>query len=330
VVATEAGVQTVITADHAPSPVVIPLDAPAIDLAVSADGTMAAATHDSGFSIIDLAGKSASFHPSEPASAVTFVGDRVWLLENRLDNIFCQGTSSMLGVRADDPADQIEVPLTSAASDIAADRASGTLYVALGCEGQVAAIDTATADQEQRSFVDLPGPTAIAVARGRLWAMGHINGDDAHLIAVSVSLAGDDLRRLDLPTLEERAVARELAAPGQNGHIQMTADLASAFDLSVLPDGRHIAILVAAGYNSQPSGDSGGVPIIPNLTMVTYEYQLVDLSTGLGAQRLRTSCAIDWEPGAVLDDFDCARAPGQDLSTRSFVPTRLTALFGER
>ena len=161
--------------------------------------------------------------------------------------------------------------------------------------------------------------------------MGHVDGEFAHLILASAQLDGSERTVLDLSTLEERAVATALVVAGQDGLVRMTADLASAFDMAVLPDGEHVAILVAAIYITEATGDAGGgQPILPVVRMVTYEYQLIQLSTGLAAQRLRTTCAISWDPGALLDDFDCAQAPGQDLSELDFIPSRLTSLFGSR
>ena len=91
------------------------------------------------------------------------------------------------------------------------------------------------------------------------------------------------------------------------------------------------AIVVAAGYLTEPSGgDGGGPPVIPSLTLVTFEYQLIQLDTGLAAQRLRLSCDITWEPGALLDGFVCDLAPGQDEVASPFVPTDLTVLYGSR
>jgi hypothetical protein len=45
---------------------------------------------------------------------------------------------------------------------------------------------------------------------------------------------------------------------------------------------------------------------------------------------LRTSCEITWTPGALLDDFECAQAPGQDLADLVVVPSGVTALYGSR
>ena len=63
---------------------------------------------------------------------------------------------------------------------------------------------------------------------------------------------------------------------------------------------------------------------------ITFEYQQVQLDTGLAAQRLRLSCEISWEPGALLDDFRSARVPGQDEAPVAFAATDLSVLYGSR
>lgn len=55
-----------------------------------------------------------------------------------------------------------------------------------------------------------------------------------------------------------------------------------------------------------------------------------DLDTGLGAQRLRLRCDLTWGPGALLDEFACDRAPGQDVLDAAVSPTGLGALYGSR
>lgn len=70
--------------------------------------------------------------------------------------------------------------------------------------------------------------------------------------------------------------------------------------------------------------------IVPAIDMIVHDYQLVQLDTGLGAQRLRLSCALTWEPGALLDDFRCGRVPGQDEAAAPFMPADVTAIYGSR
>jgi hypothetical protein len=197
------------------------------------------------------------------------------------------------------------------------------------CGRSVVALDGAAATP--RVVYAGAGLSAVTVAGGRVWITGHAEGEAAHLSLTDVALAGGDARTLELPTTEERAVATALEQMGQDGQIRLTADLHTAFAVSVLPDGAHVAILDAAVYLGEAAGDAGGGrPIVPALDMVVHDYQLVQLATGLGAQRLRMSCELTWEPGALLDDFRCARAPGQDEAATPFVPSDLTAIYGSR
>lgn len=328
------GLERVSTSTHVAAADRIELEAAVDDLTVSADGRWAVVSHSgetTGITIVALDGSRAPvFVPTEAASAIAIDRDRVWVLQDRLDNLFCQGESSILAVPLEDPASAgAPIALGTPATDLSVDPASGAVIVALSCLDQVVSI--ADPGAPPVVLLEVEGASAVTVARGRVWVMGHRDGEGAHLILASVEVGGGAVDILEMPTLQERARAVALEQTGQGGLIEMTADLASAFDIAVLPDGVHVAILVAAVYGTMPTGDAGGgQPIVPKLTMITYEYQLVQLDTGLGAQRLRVYCSIEWDPGALLDDFACARAPGQDEAPISFVPTDLTVLYGSR
>ena len=339
VVATETALRLVSTATHARAGEEVALPGPTVDLAVSADGAWAATSHvtpEPGVSIVDLAALRAGapadavFVPGIRPGQIAIAGETLWVLEEPLDNLFCQGTSSLVAIPLADPgAASAPVPLPRASSHLTADPATGAALVSVGCEGMVVRIAGPGAPLED--FLTLDGLSAVGVDGGTLWAAGHVDGEDAHLLVAHVPLGGGATTVLALPNTEERAVAVQLEEAGQSGQIGLTADLHSAFAISVLPDGEHVAILDAAVYIGQASGDAGGgQPIIPMMQMVTYEYQLVQLDTGLGAQRMRTSCSITWEPGALLDDFVCGRAPGQDEAPVTFQPRGLTAIFGGR
>lgn len=327
------------SADHSP---IEPMPAPLPDtvgrLAVSGDGRWAVATHDTpettGVSIVDLdvvrAGDEPrpTFVPTARPGEVAIAGDLAWILLDPLVGFSCAGESSVMTIDLTDPTAELPAtPLDQRATRIAVDPASGAAYVVIACASEIVRIGEPGAAPEP--FLQLAGASTVTIERDRLWANGHVDGEGAHITLASAPLAGGQATVLDLPTLEERAIATALAQQGQDGVIQMTADLASAYDLSVLPDGEHVAILVAAGYITDPAGDDGtGRPVVPKITLVSYEYQLVQLDTGLGAQRLRTWCDITWDPGALLDEFECARAPGQDTTDLPFVPDNLATLFG--
>jgi hypothetical protein len=328
------GLERVSTSTHAPIGQRVELGKPVTDLAVSPNGRWAVAAHfvePTGVTVVALDGsRDPVFVPTAKASAVALDDETAWVLLNPVDNIFCVGESTVVAVPLLEPQLIGEpVVLGTVAGDVAVDPDSGAAVVTLPCLGRVVTIAHATATPVV--LLDVDGPSAVAVARGKVWVMGHRDREGAHLILASVAIGGGPVTVLDMPTQEERARAPELDQEGQGGLIQMTADLLSAFDISVLPDSAHVAVLVAAVYGTVASGDAGGgQPILPKLTMITYEYQLLQLDTGLGAQRLRLSCELAWDPGALIDDFVCARAPGQDEAAVSFTPTDLTVLYGSR
>jgi hypothetical protein len=227
------------------------------------------------------------------------------------------------------PAATPPIPLAGRGSDLAVDPASGAAVVVEGCGDRLTILDAPGA--APRTLFEGHGIGAVTVAGGRVWTTGHVEGAGAHLSVNDLPLAGGALHTLELPSTEERAVATALEQQGQDGQISLTADLHTAFAISVLPDGAHVAILDAAAYLGEPAGDAGGGrPIVPELTMVVRDYQLVQLDTGLGDQRLRLTCELSWEPGALLDDFRCGRVPGQDEVAVPFVPAEVTAIFGSR
>lgn len=339
VVAAGGELGVISTADHEPGDNKVTLAAPAVHLAVSPDGHWAVVSHTDnadpdalrGVSIVDLDrlgdADAVRFVATEAAGEVAVGNDTAWVLQNPLASLACTGDSSVAAIELDAGTAADSVDLGGPAVDIVA--GNGVVYAAMPCSNQV--VKVLAGAVQPTPVLEVAGASALSLARGRLWAMGHIDGEFAHLILASSLVDGSDRKVLDLPTLEERAVATALVGPGQDGLIRMTADLASASEMTVLPDGEHVAILVTAVYLTDSSGDAGnGQPILPVVQMVTYEYQLVQLATGLPAQRLRTTCAISWDPGALLDDFACARAPGQDVSVVDFVPRRITALFGAR
>lgn len=315
---------------------------PAEDLAVSPDGRWAVATHrgdamtmaPSGVSVIDLdalrsGSTTATFIATDTPGAVALTNDTAWVVIEPLASLFCEGDSRVLPLDLATASPKTEIDLDAPAGDIAAHPSTGALVV-LPCADTL--INIAPGATSTTVVQNLRGISAVTVARDRIWMAGHVDGEGAaHLSIASAPLQGGSNDVLELSVLEERAIATDLADVGQGGLLQMQADLASAFDISVLPDGAHAAVLVASAYTTNPLGDAGGgQPIIPRVTMVTYEYQLVQLDTGLGAQRLRVFCEIMWDPGALLDDFECAKAPGQDESAVQYLPTDLSTLFGSR
>jgi DNA-binding beta-propeller fold protein YncE len=321
------------TSDH--RPVVghsIELAGVVLDLAVSPDGRWAVATHTdpAGVSIVDLEAETAQFVATATPGRVAISNTTAWVIQDPLDNIFCAGASTLLPVALAGAMAGAPVDLGGVAASLALDPDSDTVVVVRPC-GDAAVVAIDGAGGEPRALFTVAGGSAVTVDRGRVWVTGHVDGEDAHLIVASAPLAGGDVREVALETTEERAVAPSLTDPTQSVAIEMTADLSSAFDLAILPGGTHAAILMAAVYFTDPVGDDGtGRPIVPGLQMITYEYQLVELDTGVAGRRLRTSCNLSWDPGALIDDLECALAPGQDEAPVELVPTDLTVLYGSR
>ncbi len=338
VVVTDASVRLVSTSTHAALAGEVPLPSAPFAFAISDDGRWAAVSHRTapeGLSIIDLqvlrdgAALAPAFVAIERPGAVGIGGGVAWVLKDPLDSFFCGGTSSVVSVPLDAPAAAPPIPLTARAGTLAVDPASGTAIVSVGCASEVVAIDVG--GSAPRLVYAAPGVGALTVSGGRLWMTGHVEGPDAHLSIIDMGLDGSDPRTRALPSTEERAIAVALEEAGQDGEIRLTADLHTAFALSVLPDGAHVAILEIAAHIGEAAGDAGGGrPIVPEMQLLTYEYQLVRLDTGLDAQRLRLSCTITWEPGALLDDFRCGRVPGQDDSPVAFPASDLSVLYGSR
>jgi len=340
VIAGADGLRLVPTASHLPATAAVALPGAPVELAVSDDGAWAVTSHqmpEEGIALIDLATlragspADARFVPLLRPGAVAIAGGIAWVMLAPLNNLLCQGASSIAAIPLADPGGGVApVPLEGVGSELVADPDSGAAFAIRACsDGQVVRLAAPGAAPELAA--EVTGATSLAVAGQRLWIMGHVDGEGAHMSLASRPLAGGELTELELPTLEERALAVELEQTGQGGLIRLTADASSAFDMVVLPDGEHVATLVAAIYFGDPAGDAGGgQPIVPGMQMITFEYQLIELATGLSAQRLRTSCELRWDPGALLDDFRCALAPGQDQTTAQFAPTDLAVIYGAR
>jgi hypothetical protein len=325
------------TADHTrTSHAVVAVSPEAQDIVLSPDGRIAAISHvePPGVSIVNLEqlltgdAATATFVPTASTASIAASNETIWIVIDP-PNFFCTGESSVVAIDIATATAGDPLALGLGAGDLAYEPGSDTLFIAASCDGRVLAMTDGVVGPSP--LRDVPGVSALAVAHDQLWAMGHLDGDDAHLILASVPLEGGEPRVLAFPPLEDRALATALSDTGQDALIRMTPDLASAVDLTVMPDGEHVGILVAAISITTPTGDAGmGQFIIPEVRMITFEYQLAQLDTGLAAQRLRTSCTIEWEPGALLDDFECGLAPGQDALPINFPPTGVTALFGSQ
>lgn len=311
----------------------------ATDLTVSPDSRWVAVSHGqgTGVSMIDLvamrggAGAAVHLDLGAPVGAVAFAGDKAWVLLQPARQAACGAPSSLRAIDLATMQPGATVPLDGPAGDLAADGASGTLVLAMRCAGQVVKVNAVGDTASPELLIAVPDPTTVAVARGRVFTMGHVDAPGAaHLIFASVGLDGSNPAMLQLAVPEERAKSNDFTASGQAAEVRMAADTAMAYDLAVLPDGGRVAALVLSSYHSTPMGDLLGSPIIPAIDVVTVEYQLIDAETGTALQRMRGACQIDWRHDAFLDDFSCTQASGQDQANPAFVPTTVAVLYGDR
>jgi hypothetical protein len=225
--------------------------------------------------------------------------------------------------------------VAGAARDVALGEDGTTLVVAEPCADGVFAVRAGGTNQKKLATV--ASPTNVAVNGARVWGVGRESTGGAHLVLASANLDGTVLPPLTLRPTQELAKSTDLTEAGQTTEVRLDPDMVDAYSLSVLPDGHSVALLVHATYHAQPivrpvsfNGTIFDETIVPGIDMETYEYQLIDVTTGLLTQRLRTSCDIHWDPGAVLDNWACARAAGQDTTDMDFVPNQVTVLYGAR
>lgn len=222
-------------------------------------------------------------------------------------------------------------------ADIAVDRDSNLLVMANTCANQVVA---SLPLDDPGAFADLHYARAVsqvAVQGGRVWAVGatpQVTGMPAYLSVSSARLDGSDEVRVALPAMEERAQVEDLMEPGQSAEIRIGADDVVALDMAVVPGGNHVAVLSEGFYHGTEMilNDPffGPIRIIPEMTITTYEYLLVDIATGGFVQRVRTWCDLKVLSDTFLQDFRCTRAAGQDAAGSAFRPQHINVLYGSR
>jgi hypothetical protein len=315
------------------------------DLTISRDsrwiGVSHRASNGRGVSIVDLAAlrdgaASVTFFDLGGQAGVFLDEERgiAWALIDMSESLFACAEALTQAVPIDLATLEAgaPIPLGRKVFDAAIDPATGDLFVALGCEGRVLRMDLASETPLEEDVLEVAGASTIAVAGGRVWTIGHVDGEGTgHLEIAHAALDGSGVTRLALPVAEERARADEFSEESQSAEVRIKADLVAAYDLAVLPDSSRIAVLVLSTYDSDPTGDFFGSPIIPGLQMVTTEYQLLDAATGTAFQRLRTHCSLTvLDPDAFLTDFSCTSTPGQDQSAEDFIAGNVAVLYGDR
>jgi hypothetical protein len=227
-------------------------------------------------------------------------------------------------------------------SDVAGDARTGMVAVADRCGSRVLRFDPTTGGLDETTpLVTLPSPTAVAAIDGQLWVVGHDRETgavpdgviDAWLVLGSIDRAGN-VEVVELAPVIERVLATTVDAPDQDLTRDLHANLVVADDLVILPGGAHLGLTLRVVLRGGAYVNGAGDVVIPTLDMTTREYWLVDASTRLPSQRVRTSCNLvvgscdffscllrTW---ACLPDIDGPGAVGE------FAPTAMAALFGAR
>jgi hypothetical protein len=342
VIAVGAGqLRSISTARHAGSGAApIPLAAGAFAVAVSPDSRWAVVVHrgaTSGMSIVDLGKHGAGapeFVPIDGPAGVAVSADTAYVLTNASDD--CTAQSTIVPVTLATAAAGANVGLAGAARDVALAPDGKTLLVAEPCANAIVAVSGGGATQVK--VVQVPSPTDVAVIGSRVWGAGRDMQNGAHLVVASANVDGSAPAHVDLPLTQELAKSNDLTEAGQVTEVRLDADQVDGYSLSVLPDGQRVSLLVHATYHAAPivrpvefNGVIFDETIVPSLSMETYEYQLIDVTTGVATQRLRTSCSIDWAHNtAVLDDWSCASALGQNTTDTDFIAGEVTVLYGAR
>ena len=317
----------------------------ATEIGVSPDSRWAVIVHaganaDKGVSIVNLdearrGAVTPTFVALDEPGRVAVANDTAWILVDPSvpGPDACSRQSALVPVALATGDTGAAASLAGAARDLALSADGRTIYVAEPCQGAIVAVTAA--GMSQVSLVAVPGPTQVAVAGTRVWALG-AGSPPEHLVLVSVNEDRSAMSRLDLAATQELAKSNDLTEDGQTAEVRLDADGIEATSMSVLPDGRNVVFLVHGTYHADQIvrtivfGDiSFDEEIVPDLDMETYEYQLVDVTTGAATQRLRTSCTIDWDKGvALLDDWACASAQGQVTADEDFIARQATVLYG--
>ncbi len=340
------------TADHQRAAVEpVPLRAPAVDAAVSADSRWLVLAHSGeagGVSIVDLQ------RAREGQGQATFValgnvgrvaigpaagaGESAFALLDAAPEPGCEApASSIVELALADGAMLMTEPLDQPARDFAAATHERVLVIADGCENRL--LRLRPGDDVGRSVLTmLPAASAVAIWERRVWAIGTIAaaGDRAAKpILVSIALDGKGERRVELPAVEEQAVSREIVGEGQQAGQRMGADGLDVYDLAVVPGAEHIAVLARAYFHGNEFFDPLLGVVIPEMEMLTHEYLLIDTANASIAHRLRTRCQLVWSqnPFPVLDRWGCGQSPEQDVPAAEvdeFVPVHVSVLYGSR
>ncbi len=348
---TGAELSLVSTSDHQELGVApIALVGSPVDAAISPDDQFVVVGHAGdagGVSIVDLAaarnGESAVEFVSLGAVGAVEIGARstsghgVALLD-RSTEIGCPtggAESSLVEFSLTDPDDILAtISLGGPINDIAVSDDGQRVAIADGCAGQLAVVDLA-GDRIPTQLSEVPAVSAVAAFDDRLWSVGTVvDGTQRRLVIVSTRFDGTGESRVEMAPAQERARSNDFVAPGQTAMQILDADALVAYDLALVPGADQLALLVKGYYAGEEDGDFLGSPIIPAMQLTAYQYLLVDAASGSLVHQVRTSCDLSWESDPflppVLDDWACAQAPDQDVSSTQYRPIHVAGLYGKR
>jgi hypothetical protein len=274
----------------------------------------------------------------------------------------CTGTSSVIAVDVDNPIAPSPTVLPAAVSDLAGSPDTTDVFAALPCTGQVARLSDGGVPT---GMFDVPRAAAVAVAGGKVWAVGTVPStpicfgasgneiqcpvdaagacasggspsgvlayvtDGARTMVVSAPLDGSAPISLELPTRRETIVSRDDPALQ---HAQNLLPLSiTPIDLVVLPSGQDVAVVSASTFFITQLTSTSATVVLPCLQATTSDWMTIDLANAAIAQRVRTSCDLVVGRSDLFVNWECGAPPeGEAPMTGSFVPLAVGAIYGAR
>lgn len=344
------------TSTHAASTrAAVPLPAAPLDAVATPDGAFLVVGHGGAapqVSVVDVATggvEAAVLDAPAERVAVTRGSDGAWwgvaLLGRATTDTQC-APSRLAAFPLATPANETAAVIATSIgiSDLGGDARTGLVLVADRCGDRVLRFDpVAGALDTTTPVMTLPAPTAVAATDGRAWAVGHDRMEtdssqvpdgviDAWLVLGSATIGGDGAGVDALPPVVERVRATEVDYPDQAITQDLHANTVVASDLVILPGGEQLGLRVAVELHGDEFQNIFGDIVIPELDMTTEEYWLVEASTRVPSQRVRTECALVVGPCSsvcILREWDCN--PDLDApQVGEFTATGMVALFGAR
>lgn len=155
------------------------------------------------------------------------------------------------------------------------------------------------------------------------------SGMGAHIVVLSIPLAGGMPIELDLPARRETIFDVQDDAE-QHAQV-LQAFGAVPHDLVALPGGQFVGLVATSNYYITELADGLGTVVLPCLDATTADWMLLDLASASIAQRVRTSCALIVGNADIFREWACDVPPPGELSLfPDYVPRSVGALFGAR